>query len=498
MYSTNSSSFRHLSRSMSVRALFALTAFIFCLTSVQTVPAQKRKASGKTASVVLGVGPITFTVTNTADSGAGSLRQAVLNSNGSIGGTDTIVFDASFATAQTIVLTSGELAITDTLNVTGPGANLLTVSGNNNSRIFHSNFATVAISGMTLTAGNGAGASLSGTGGAILVSNIAVTLSGVNVTGNTSTGGHGGGVFFDGGTHVISNSTISANDSGTGEGGGFYNQGATLSVTNSTISGNTANSQGGGFYNDGVAVTTLRSVTITLNTEPNNGGGGIFNSGTLDLGNTIVAGNTSANEDDIWNAGGSLTTSGYNLIGSNESITSQFPDGNPNVNNDIVGTGGAQIDPQLSALGANGGTTPTHAFSAVTSPAVDQGLSFGLTTDQRGSTRPIDRGGTVNAAGGDGADIGAFELQAPSNAGVPVSGRVVTAEGRGLGRVRLTLTGSNGVLRQATSSPFGFYRFEDIPAGDIYLISASSKVYRFASQSINLFDELANVDFVAQ
>ncbi len=100
----------------------------------------------------------TFTVTNTADTGAGSLRQAVLDAN-TTAGSDTIVFDSSFNTARTITLATVitiDPATGDTLTITGPGANLLTVSGNNITRHFiNSSGDTASISGMTLTAGNG-------------------------------------------------------------------------------------------------------------------------------------------------------------------------------------------------------------------------------------------------------------------------------------------------------------------------------------------------------
>jgi uncharacterized repeat protein (TIGR01451 family) len=62
------------------------------------------------------------------------------------------------------------------------------------------------------------------------------------------------------------------------------------------------------------------------------------------------------------------------------------------------------------ALGNYGGTTQTHALSAG-SPAIDKGFSFGLTTDQRGSARPVDLAAYANATGGNGSDIGAFEAQ---------------------------------------------------------------------------------------
>src|SRR5262245_3094924 len=75
--------------------------------------------------------PNTYTVTNNSDAGAGSLRQAINNANGHAGA-DTINF---LVIPSPITLTTGEIAINDPLTIDGPGADLLTVSGNNNSRI---------------------------------------------------------------------------------------------------------------------------------------------------------------------------------------------------------------------------------------------------------------------------------------------------------------------------------------------------------------------------
>src|SRR5262249_2669070 len=78
--------------------------------------------------------PSTFTVLNLADSGAGSLRQAVLDPNANPRA-DAIDFAPGLR--GTIALTSGELGITDDLSIDGPGANRLAVSGSNASRVFH-------------------------------------------------------------------------------------------------------------------------------------------------------------------------------------------------------------------------------------------------------------------------------------------------------------------------------------------------------------------------
>src|SRR3954464_14370343 len=78
--------------------------------------------------------PSTFTVANLNDAGPGSLRQAVLDANGSAGA-DTVAFKAGLQ--GTILLTGGEIAITDSLTVLGPGAAKVAVSGNFAGRIFN-------------------------------------------------------------------------------------------------------------------------------------------------------------------------------------------------------------------------------------------------------------------------------------------------------------------------------------------------------------------------
>ncbi len=75
----------------------------------------------------------TYTVTNLNDAGAGSLREA-LNQANSNSGADTISFGASLS--GTIALTSGHLQISDSVTITGRGADLISVSGGNQAFIF--------------------------------------------------------------------------------------------------------------------------------------------------------------------------------------------------------------------------------------------------------------------------------------------------------------------------------------------------------------------------
>lgn len=253
---------------------------------------------------------------------------------------------------------------------------------------------------------------------------------------------------------------------------------------------------GGGVCNNGTM--WLRSVTITNNSA--NNGGGIYAGGTCNIGNSIIAGNSAASLNNDFYSGGSPTSSGFNLIGDNTGVAGAFEAGSPNVNNDIVGTDVSPVDPLLGLLTDNGGRTPMHAFTMATSPAIDKGDSFGLTADQRGSTRPIDRSGIVNGAG-DTADIGAFEQQAPTAGDAVISGRLRTAGGRGIAKTYLTLSG--GGLAQpltAMSNAFGFYSFPGVPAGEVYVLTVGSGRSRFTEpvRVIDLLDDLSDIDFIAE
>lgn len=87
----------------------------------------------------------------------------------------------------------------------------------------------------------------------------------------------------------------------------------------------------------------------------------------------------------------------------------------------------------------------------------------------------------------------------PSAAGVSVGGRVLTANGSGLRDVRVTLVASDTSTRSALTNAFGFYRFDDIQAGETYVISVQSKRYQFAEPTrvLNVTSELSGVDFTA-
>ncbi|MFZ1491253.1 MAG: carboxypeptidase regulatory-like domain-containing protein [Ilumatobacteraceae bacterium] len=82
-------------------------------------------------------------------------------------------------------------------------------------------------------------------------------------------------------------------------------------------------------------------------------------------------------------------------------------------------------------------------------------------------------------------------------AGVEVSGRVTTADGRGLRNATVVITDAAGRRRTTTTGTFGSYRFNDVEAGRSYVMAVTSNRYRFASRVVNIADSLNDVDFMA-
>jgi uncharacterized repeat protein (TIGR01451 family) len=89
-----------------------------------------------------------------------------------------------------------------------------------------------------------------------------------------------------------------------------------------------------------------------------------------------------------------------------------------------------------------------------------------------------------------------FEGCPATAAGVEVSGRVLTPDGRGLRNAVVAMTDPNGVLRTATTSSFGYYRFENVEAGPSYVMGVTSRSYRFTPRIIQVTDTLTDVDFI--
>jgi hypothetical protein len=429
--------------------------------------------------------PSTLTVLNNLDSGPGSLRADIAAAQSG----DTIVFAPSL-NGQTITLTSGYLAISKNLTIQGPGASLLTISGNHLSQVFHVTGAQpVVLSGLTISNALGCG-----------ISNVStLTVSQCTLSGN---GGllSGGGGISNGGTLTVSQSTLSGN-SGT-DGGGILNTGA-LTVNQCTLSGNSARFYGGGIFNAGQnsllhpayatltnctlsgnsaaaagvggggglfvaeGTTTLTNCTISRNRCYNNIVGGGIGIGTylptVNLTNTIVANNTYNDGfgSDIAYAGDVITMN-YCLIGGS---------GPPVFNG--VGNIFRVINPGVGPLQNNGGPTQTMALLPGSLAIGNGNNALAPATDQRGVKR-LDVAGETT-------DIGAYEVLTPTAASLAVAGFPSTTTAGTAGAFTVTAKNSDG------TTATGYAGTVHLTSSDPQAVLPADYTFTSADQGVHTF-----------
>jgi predicted outer membrane repeat protein len=167
---------------------------------------------------------VTFTVTNTNDSGANSLRDAITQANATAGAD---IIDLTGITG-TITLATTLPTINESLSLNGPGVANLTVSGNDAVQILSTDQGPVSISNLSFANANTEG----GGGGINNGSGVTLNLTNVNCSNNTA---GGGGALFNSGTATLTNSTFTNNKATAFGGGAIRNQG-TMTVTDSSAS----------------------------------------------------------------------------------------------------------------------------------------------------------------------------------------------------------------------------------------------------------------------
>lgn len=407
--------------------------------------------AGTPANATVTISANGFVVTNTSNSGEGSLRQAVLNAN-AIAGTDTITFsdgtggttNFTDATVDTITLTS-EMSITTPMVITGPGADLVTLSGGGTVRIFAvASAGQVRFSGLTFANGYSVGLG----GAAISSNNSATTVLNCAFRQNETTS-LGGSIFSyanSGGTatltvvgctfsqHALTTNFSAgavASQGGAGGGGGT----ATTEIVNCTFQGNSGYTNGGvyAWNNSGTCTTTVLNSTFSGSSFTGSSGGrdiaGAGGNTTIRVGNSILgSGGVAWYSED----GATLTSLGNNITAG--------ATGPNNGTTDRINT-----DPLLGTLGSNGGRTQTQALlssslainggSAALLPADtadidgDSDVAEAIPFDQRGV-------GFVRSLGT--VDIGAFELQTEVVSLLALD--ATKAEGTGSGSTPYTFT----------------------------------------------------------
>lgn len=363
-----------------------------------------------------------FLVTNVLDSGAGSLRQALLDTN-SFSGSDLIGFDPTvFNVPRTISLLSALPVIADAVAIQGTGMDQLTVrrdpGATTDFRIFTivSSALNVAIADMTITGGK----LVSSTGAGIFLATASATIDRTTISGNSTNFNGGGIVCTSGGSLIVRDSNITANTAANdSDGGGFLlvsssaiferstlannkafgrggairvNGNSTLIIRQSTISGNAAAVTGAVEINTVTGSVMIHNSTITANTASDSRSGLFILLGTpiVQILSTVLSGNFPAGSD--LSMPSNTTSIGNSAIGS---ITAS-----PTFT-DLGGNLPLGLDVRLAPLANNGGFTQTHAILNG-SPLLDAGNNpDAQITDQLGLPRVI--GGSI--------DIGATEFQ---------------------------------------------------------------------------------------
>jgi predicted outer membrane repeat protein len=286
-----------------------------------------------------------------------SLRDAVTYANANAGTTISVP-------AGTYTLTSGELALSADMTITGAGASSTFVQhqGNTSFRIVHQTAGTATITGLTLRYGFAGGGS---NGGAVYAAGTALTLNSSTIS-NSGADFGGGGIYVNSGTTVTLNDcTVSNNQQQTGsstDGGGGIRNNGTLNVNRSTFGGNSTAKNGGAIYNNyqsGGAVTITNS-TFSSNTSSGTGGGAIAQqgNGTMTITSSTFSSNTSTG------SGGALyNTNGVTIANSTFS---------GNRANGGAGNGGGAI------YNAGGGTITNSTFSGNTAPNGSGGALYSI------------------------------------------------------------------------------------------------------------------------
>lgn len=380
--------------------------------------------TGSTATLVVNT-VLDVDPPGTCDSTSGgcSLREAVIESNNSLGMDVIEIPDGFFA--LTIVgsgedgSATGDLDFTDDVQIRGAGSTATVLVGDGSDRVLHVHAGvTVHAEHLTITGGNSGaenGGGIHNTGW------LALESCGVenNVTdidfgsgGGIFNGGYlearrceisgneaatGGGVVSSFGTLNLIETTVTGNVAHLVSGGGIFKNGGYMTMTACTISANQAAETGGGIYTNG-SDAVLNNCTVSGNTVEVSYGraGGIVSWGDLVLTNTTVSGNLSHGEDP-----GSIYHGGNILVFENTIV-----DGDCLIDAGVVLSSGGNLespgnscgltdltdqiniaDPLLGHLLDNGGPTTTHELLGG-SPAIDGGVSNPCPdNDQRGYDR---------------------------------------------------------------------------------------------------------------
>jgi CSLREA domain-containing protein len=428
-------------------------------------------------------------VTNTNDSGTGSLRAAITTANA---GEGDITFQSGVT--GTINLASVLPSIEGVVNITGPGAGLLTINaptGAAADRIFFVDHPGILnLYDVTLENGNATNAATDAGlgGGAILNSNF-LSVDHVVFNNNTAGPGKGGAILNQDGTlQRVNACTFSNNTASTDNGGAIESTGPMGTISNSTFSGNTSGNNGSAVDDSSGSPLAVIYSTFSGNTATGYAALSILG-GTLTVTNDTFSGNTGgAGAGDLYNDAGTMV-----VQNSVEAVADQCA-GTGCPTNKTAGNIVADAALTLAALGNYGGPTAT-ILPLPGSSAICGGLAAdipsGVTADQRGFSNV----GPASYVPANCVDSGSVQTDYAAvqfvNPGAPYIGSVdiagttppvvvsVTENGQNIGGVPVTLiftgtgtaTGLTATTVGGTGATFSGLTVDTVATGDDLSVS---------------------------
>jgi hypothetical protein len=405
--------------------------------------------AGQANSVVVSLGPV---VTNTNNSGVGSLRYAVATSNPG----DTIIF--LLPTPATIGLT-GPISIAGKTTIAGPGVSGgITISGGGANQLFIVN-GTLTISGLILTAGKAATPSFPG--GAIYNAGT-LTLAANSIGNSTSIVSirrarfkqpgalrphcvlmqSEGGAVYNNGTLVSSGNTFNGNTISngpciTGDGGAIFNDAAgSISSTNDTFSNNAAQN-GGAVFNVGLSPASFTSDTFTGNTGC---------TATLGCAPTGCTNTGCTNFEQ--GIGGAIYDSGLGAVITSSTFTNNVAGGASNGSHGIGGAivfgGGIPVVTGSTFSGNVAGGGSDYCSIGQGGAIYDNGLTLELDNDTFTNNQA-----TGDATSGGGAVVGA---QAISGSGDTFTSNAAVGKGSSTCTAAASSSGIGGAIYDSASA----------------------------------------------
>jgi predicted outer membrane repeat protein len=404
---------------------------------------------------------LAYTVTTLADSGPGSLRDAITRAEATPAYRSTIAFTVT----GTIDLLSALPSLTAGLVIQGPGASLLTVQ--RDAAVTTPQFsdfvvapgAAVEISGLTIRGGRQTGTG--GQGGGIFNAGT-LRLSACTLTGNQATAG--GGIYDSFGASLTAEGcTVTANQAGSVGGGGIYaDNGGTVTVSGSTVSGNLSGGAGGGLalYN---LRTTLRDSTVSDNQAVtsvfNVAGAGIANASALTIANSTVSGNSALPDSSnryngegggVYNTG-ALTIDGSTFMGNTAGLGGALFTATAGLPN----SAGATVAGSTFANNSATGDAPLTDQTGGLGGAIDNGSGSLTVTDSTFANNSASGYGYFGgSAGGAIANAGTLTLSNSTFYGNSATGST-TAPGSGGALYTGTVIGGTSSATVTNSTFFG-------------------------------------------